>query len=322
MIASQRQFRLRVAIAFALVYIFWGSTYLAIAVGVRYFPPELMTGMRFIIAGPVMLIACAATGKRIALSRGDLLRQGIIGILLLSISNTVLSWSEQYVRSGLASLIVASIPIWFLVLDTWAFRGDRLSRRGLVGLALGVLGIVVLLWPKLMHPTTFGGRMELLASGALLGASGVWATGSALSRKWQNGVNAFAATGWQMTIAGALNLLIAVVHGDPARANWSWRGFGAIAYLIVFGSWVGYSAYIWLLNNVPTSKVGTYAYVNPVIAVFLGWILLHERVDAYVLAGTAIVLVAVALANSAKLKPQVPSGDEEPQLASCEQVGD
>jgi len=314
--------RWRVVMAFALVYVFWGSTYLGIAIAVRHMPPELMTGIRYIIAGPIVLAACALTGKHIALSRSDILRQGIVGILLLSVSNTVLSWAEEYVRSGLASLIVASIPLWFLVLDTWLFRGDRLSTRGLIGVALGVVGIVVLLWPKLVHPAGAGGRMEVIASFVLLAASGVWAIGSLLSRTWQNGVNAFAATGWQMTIAGALNLMIAIVKRDPARADWSWQGLAAIGYLIVFGSWVGYSAYIWLLNNVPTSKVGTYAYVNPVIAVFLGWIILHEHVDAYVLAGTGIVIVAVALANSAKLKARVPTADEQPQLAACEQIGD
>jgi drug/metabolite transporter (DMT)-like permease len=320
MTALRRQFRFQVVIAFAVVYVFWGSTYLGIAVGVRHFPPELMTGIRFLIAGLVMLAACALTGKRIVISRGDLLRQAIIGILLLSVSNTVLTWAEEYVRSGLASLIVASIPIWFLVLDTWIFRGDRLSTRGLVGLALGVFGIFVLLWPKLVHPAGAGGRMEVVAAITLLAASSMWAVGSVLSRKWQNGVNAFVATGWQMTTAGGLNLMIALARGDPARANWSWQGLAAIGYLVVFGSWVGYSAYIWLLNNVPTSKVGTYAYVNPVIAVFLGWIILHERVDGYVLAGTGIVIVAVALANSAKLKST--AAEEQPQLAACEQVGD
>ncbi|MBV9086463.1 MAG: EamA family transporter [Acidobacteria bacterium] len=322
MTTLQRQFRLRVIIAFALVYVLWGSTYLGIAVAVRHIPPELMTGVRFMIAGPVMLAACALSGKRVAISRGDLLRQGVVGILLLSVSNTVLCWAEQYVRSGLASLIIASVPIWFLVLDTWIFRGERLSARGLVGIALGLLGIFVLLWPKLVHPVAGGGHMELVGSISLLGCAGVWAIGSALSRRWQNGVNAFTATAWQMTIAGAVNFLIALATGDAARADWSWQGLAAIGYLIVFGSWVGYTAYIWLLNNVPTSKVGTYAYVNPVIAVFLGWIALHERVDGYVLAGTGIVIIAVALANSAKLKPPVPAVGQRRELAACEQTGD
>jgi drug/metabolite transporter (DMT)-like permease len=320
MTASERQFRFRVALAFGLVYVFWGSTYLGIRIAVEHIGPELMTGVRFPVAGVIMLAACALAGRRISISGRELLRQGIIGALLLSVSNVTLAWAEQYIRSGLASLIVASIPVWFLVLDTWILRGERLSARGLVGLALGALGTLVLLWPKLVAPTG-GRRMELFASVCLIASSFVWAVGSVLSRRWQGGMDAFTATGWQMSIGGFLNLGIAFLLGEPANAHWTMRGLGAIAYLVVFGSLVGYTAYIWLLKNVPTSKVGTYAYVNPVIAVFLGWYFLGERVDGYIAAGTAIIIVAVALATSAKVKPKV-GAEHEPELPACEAGAD
>ncbi|HXP45836.1 MAG TPA: EamA family transporter [Terriglobales bacterium] len=320
MTASERQFRFRVALAFGLVYVFWGSTYLGIRIAVEHIGPELMTGVRFPVAGMIMLAACALAGRRIAISGREFLRQGIIGALLLSVSNVTLAWAEQYIRSGLASLIVASIPVWFLVLDTWILRGERLSARGLVGLALGALGTLVLLWPKLVAPTG-GRRMELFASVCLIASSFVWAVGSVLSRRWQGGMDAFTATGWQMSIGGFLNLGIAFLLGEPAKAQWTMRGLGAIAYLVVFGSLVGYTAYIWLLKNVPTSKVGTYAYVNPVIAVFLGWYFLGERVDGYIAAGTAIIIVAVALATSAKVKPKV-GAEHEPELPACEAGAD
>ncbi len=313
--------RFRVAFAFALVYVFWGSTYLGIRIAVEHFGPALLTGIRFFIAGVVMLAVCAVTGRRIRVTPGQLLRHGITGILLLSIANAVLSWAEQYVRTGLASLIVASVPIWFLVLDSWVLRGDRLSNRGLTGLALGIAGIIVLLWPKLLSPSARG-RMELFASVCLIGSSLVWSVGSVLSRRWQAGVDPFSATGWQMTVAGAVNLGISFLLAEPSHANWAWQGLAAIAYLVVFGSWVGYSAYIWLLHNVPTSKVGTYAYVNPVIAVFLGWLFLGERVDRFILAGTAIIIVAVALATSAKVRPRVGAVEQEPELPACEQGAD
>jgi drug/metabolite transporter (DMT)-like permease len=320
MSTPDRKFRFRVALAFGLVYLLWGSTYLAIRVGVEHIGPELMTGVRFPIAGIIMLSACALSGRRIAISGREFLHQGTIGVLLLSISNVVLCWAEQYVRSGLASLIVASVPIWFLVLDTWILSGERLARRGLVGLALGAVGTVVLLWPRLTAPAA-GGRMELFASVCLICSSFVWASGSVLSRRWQGSMDAFTATGWQMVIAGFINLGIAFLLGEPAKAQWTMHGVGAIAYLVVFGSLVGYTAYIWLLKNVPTSKVGTYAYVNPVIAVFLGWYFLGERVDGYIMAGTAIIIVAVALATSAKVKPQV-GAEHEPELPACEAGAD
>jgi len=320
MTTTERQFRFRVAVAFGLVYVFWGSTYLGIRIAIEHIGPELMTGVRFPVAGIIMLVACALTGRRVAISGREFVRQGIIGALLLSVSNVTLAWAEQYIRTGLASLLVASIPVWFLVLDTWILRGERLSARGLVGLALGLVGTVVLLWPKLVAPTG-GRRMELFASVCLIASSFVWAVGSVLSRRWQGSMDAFTATGWQMSIGGFLNLGIAFLLGEPAKAQWTMRGLGAIAYLVVFGSLVGYTAYIWLLKNVPTSKVGTYAYVNPVIAVFLGWYFLGERVDGYIMAGTAIIILAVALATSAKVKPQV-GAEHEPELPACEAGAD
>jgi drug/metabolite transporter (DMT)-like permease len=320
MTAAERQFRFRVALAFGLVYVFWGSTYLGIRIAIEHIPPELMTGVRFPVAGIIMLAACALTGRCVAITGREFLRQGIIGALLLSVANVTLAWAEQYIRTGLASLLVASIPIWFLVLDTWILRGERLAPRGLVGLALGLVGTVVLLWPKLVASNTHG-RMELFASVCLMGSSFVWAVGSVLSRRWQGEMDAFTATGWQMSIGGFLNLGIGLLLGEWAKAQWTMRGMGAIAYLVVFGSLVGYTAYIWLLKHVPTSKVGTYAYVNPVIAVFLGWYFLGERVDGYIMAGTAIIIVAVALATSAKVKPQV-GAEHEPELPACEAGAD
>jgi len=317
---AERQFRFRVALAFGLVYVFWGSTYLGIRIAIEYIGPELMTGIRFPIAGIIMLAACVLFGRRVSITAREFVQQGIVGILLLSVTNVTLTWSEQYIRTGLASLLVASIPIWFLVVDTWVLRGERLSARGLVGIALGAVGTVVLLWPKLVSPTA-GGRMELFASVCLMASSLVWAVGSVLSRRWQGSMDAFTATGWQMSIGGVLNLGIAFVLGEPAKAQWTVRGMAAIAYLVVFGSLVGYTAYIWLLKYVPTSKVGTYAYVNPVIAVFLGWYFLGEHVDGYIAAGTAIIIVAVALATGAKVKPLV-GAEHEPELPACEAGAD
>ena len=320
MTAVERQFRFRVALAFGLVYVFWGSTYLGIRIAIEHISPELMTGIRFPIAGVIMLAASALTGRRVRITRREFVRQGIVGILLLSISNVVLAWAEQYIRTGLASLLIASVPIWFLVLDTWIFRDEHLSARGLVGVVLGLAGTVVLLWPKIVAPRN-GGRMELFASVCLVASSFVWAVGSVLSRRWQGDLDALTATGWQMIISGSLNLGIGLALGEVARAQFTMRGTAAIAYLVVFGSLVGYTAYIWLLKNVPTSKVGTYAYVNPVVAVFLGWYFLGERVDGYIAAGTAIIIVAVALATSAKMKPQV-GAEHEPELPACEAGAD
>jgi drug/metabolite transporter (DMT)-like permease len=298
---NQKPSRFEVILAFGLVYLFWGSTYLAIDIAVQSIPPALMCGLRFSIAGVVMLAVCAATGRRILYSARQIMLAAAVGILLLMGGNLTLSWAELTVPSGLAALIIAVTPLWFLVLDSLLIGHHHISWRGKAGLALGILGLFVLFWPEL-HSTTALGRRELHASLALLGGSFSWALGSVLAKRWQSGMDVFSATGWQVTAAGAANFLAAFVSGDFSRVAWTTRGITAVLYLVVCGSWIGYTAYIWLLEHVPTSKVSTYAYVNPVVAVFLGWLVLHERVDRFIVMGSVVVVLSVIMVTSAKVK--------------------
>jgi len=298
---AQRQHNFAVILAFALVYFFWGSTYLGIDIAVEHIPPALMCGIRFSIAGVFMLAFCGLRGRKIHYRPAQLGQMAVVGVLLLMGGNLTLSYAEKYVASGLAALIVAITPLWFLVLDSLLLGDHHIAVRGKVGLVLGGAGLIVLLWPDLIATSTLG-RVQLWASISLLGGSFSWALGSVLAKKWKSPeIDPFSATAWQMIAAGGANFLVAFVLGDPSRAVWTARGVGATLYLVVFGSWVGYTAYIWLLNHVPTSKVSTYAYVNPVVAVFLGWLVLHERVDAYILAGSAVVVASVALVTSAQV---------------------
>jgi len=296
---TQSQHRLAVIVAFALVYFFWGSTYLGIDIAVEQIPPALMCGIRFLIAGVFMLAFCALRGRKVLYPPARLLQTAVVGVLLLMGGNLTLSYAEKYVASGLAALIIAVTPLWFLVLDSLLLGDHHIALRGKVGLGLGVAGLLVLLWPDLSSTTALG-RVQFWASVSLLGGSFSWALGSVLAKKWKSSdVDPFSATAWQMIAAGVANFLAAFALGDLSRAVWTVRGVSAMLYLVVFGSWVGYTAYIWLLNHVPTSKVSTYAYVNPVVAVFLGWLVLHERVSGYILAGSAIVVASVALVTSA-----------------------
>jgi drug/metabolite transporter (DMT)-like permease len=305
---EQRPSRFAVILAFGLVYLFWGSTYLAIDIAVQSIPPALMCAVRFSIAGVVMLVVCAATGRRVWYSTRQMALVAVVGILLLVGGNTTLSWAELSVPSGLAALIVAITPLWFLVLDSLLLGHHRISWRGKSGLGLGIAGLLVLFWPEL-HSTSILGRRELWASLSLLGGSFSWALGSVLSKRWQSGMDVFSATAWQVIAAGVANFALAAAVGDFSRAAWVPRGMGAVLYLIVCGSWIGYTAYIWLLKHVPTSKVSTYAYVNPVVAVFLGWLILHERVDRFIFMGSVIVVLSVILVTSAKVKEKA-VGDE------------
>jgi drug/metabolite transporter (DMT)-like permease len=304
MTEAQRQQRLIVIFAFALVYLFWGSTYLGIRIAIEHIPPALMCATRFLLSGVLMLGYCAFTGHKIRYSAGQLGQMAIVGILLLTGGNLTLSYAEEHVSSGLAALILASTPLWFLVLDTLLLGDHHIAPRAMIGLGLGVVGIVVLLWPKL----TGTGLSQMWASLSLLFASFVWALGSVLSKRWQSSdVDPFSATAWQMLAAGLANLLIAVAVGDFSRVMWTARGIAAVCYLVICGSLIGYTAYIWLLAHVPTSKVSTYAYVNPVVAVFLGWLVLHEPVDAYIVAGSVIVIASVVLVTTSKVRTKTES---------------
>jgi drug/metabolite transporter (DMT)-like permease len=310
--------RWKVILAFGLVYVFWGSTYLGIGIAVEQIPPAVMCASRFLIAGTIMLAYCALTGRRIRFSAHQLGHLAVVGILLLMGGNLTLAYAEQIVPTGLAALLIAVTPLWFLVLDSLLLGDHHISRRGKIGLAIGIAGVAVLIWPDLVHPGELG-RKQLLWSLALPLGSFSWAFGSVLSKKWQTvATDPFGAIAWQMVFAGFANLIFALLVERRSNVVWTVRGVGAILYLVVCGSWIGYTAYIWLLQHVPTSKVSTYAYVNPVVAVFLGWLVLHERIDRYILLGSAIIVASVVLVTSAKVSTR--SATEE--LPVVESAGD
>ncbi len=293
--------RWKIVVAFGLVYVFWGSTYLGIGIAVEQIPPGIVCAARFLVAGTVMLAYCALTGRRVRFSARQLSHLAAVGILLLMGGNLTLAYAERIVPTGLAALLIAITPLWFLVLDSLLLGDHHISRRGKIGLAIGIAGVVVLIWPDLRHPNGLGHR-ELWWSLALQLGSFSWALGSVLSKKWQTAAaDPFSAIAWQVVFAGIANLIFALLVERSSNVTWTFRGVAAILYLVVCGSWIGYTAYIWLLQHVPTSKVSTYAYVNPVVAVFLGWLVLHERIDRYILMGSAIIVASVVLVTSAKI---------------------
>jgi drug/metabolite transporter (DMT)-like permease len=319
---NQKGRTLRIAVAFGVVYVLWGATYLAMRIAVVDLPAYVLGTARFLVAGPLMLAFCAAMGKKVRITRQDAWRLAVIGVLLLSIGNMGVAGSEKYVPSGLAALIVASVPIWVAIIEAWVFRARRLSTMGLSGLALGILGMLILLWPRIAE----GARLdypELLGFGILMIASLSWALGSVFSGRWSLSVDVLTATAWEMTFAGIVNGLVALATRGFSKAVWNAHGLLAVAYLITCGSWIGFTAYIWLLENVPTAKVATYAYVNPVVAVYLGWFFLNEEVDGFMLIGTVVIIAAVALVNLSKLKALRPTlATEGRELSAVEPAGD
>src|ERR1039457_2225638 len=210
--------RWKVIVAFGLVYVFWGSTYLGIGIAVEHIPPAVMCAARFLVAGIFMLAYCVLTGRRIRFTARQLGYLAAVGILLLMGGNLTLSYAERIVPTGLSALLVAVSPLWFLVLDSLLLGDHHISGRGKIGLVIGILGVVVLIWPDLMHPTALG-RREFWWSIALQGGSFAWALGSVLSKKWQTGaVDPFSSIAWQIVFAGLANLAFALLVERPSRS--------------------------------------------------------------------------------------------------------
>jgi len=308
--------RWAVPIAFGCVYFFWGSTYTAIKIGTQYLPALLLTGVRFLISGSLMLLFCRLRGMRIFYSFREMAWLALLGFLMLGIGNFALVWSEKALPSGLAALIVAVVPLYVALLEKVLPGGEQLHPRGILGLALGFLGLGVLMWPSLRNG--FAGQgAQALAGAVLLAGSFSWAVGSLLSRRTKLAVDVLVAAGWQMLFAGVGNAILSTALGDWSRAQWTRPAALSIVYLVTFGSWVGYTAYIWLLKHVPVGKVATYAYVNPMVAVLLGFLLLGERLVLTEYLGMLLVVIAVALVTSSQVRNGVSNAELESEIVQA-----
>lgn len=309
-----------IVLAFACVYFFWGSTYTAIRIGAALMPADLLAGTRFLVAGAVLLAWCRWRGLRLLWPPRTMLTLGLTGFLLLSVSNVCLVVAEKTVPSGFASLVLAVVPLFVALAEMMLPGGEPLPGRGWLGIGLGFGGLSALLWSSLRASQSAGagGRGALLwALGALLLGALAWTAGSLLSRRARLPVNSFVAAAWQMLMAGGFSVALGTALGQWPAFHVNAASVGALAWLITGGSLIGYSAFIYLLEHVPVAKVSSYCYVNPVIAVLLGVLLLHERVQAAELAGMAGIVVAVFLLTTARVTAKSGAGQGE-TLAAAE----
>jgi drug/metabolite transporter (DMT)-like permease len=285
------------AIAYALVCVVWGSTYLFIKLGVEVMPPYMLGGLRFSIAGPVLIAACLATGRRMPRDLATFLRVFIVGVLLLVIGNGLLNLSEIHLSSGLAALLVTTVPIWNTLLGMTGPRGERLALAGWVGTVIALAGVAIL-----VKPFESGVQSSWIGVAAVLLASLSWSFGTVYARRRLRGVDPVAASAIETTVAGPLMFGIHFLFERGQPVEWGGQAWLAVGYLAVMGSLVGFTAFAFLATHMSSSKVGTYAYVNPVVAVLLGWAFLGEAVTARLVVGGVTILGGLLLVYLARVR--------------------
>jgi len=283
--------------ALAAVCFLWGTTYLAIRVGLETLPPLLFAGMRFLTAG-VLLFLFVRFVRRARLPKGrEWLDQAVVGLMLLGIGNGMVVLAEQWVPSGAAALLVATSPFWVVGLERILPTGERASLRAIIGLVLGFVGLVLLVAPHLSGTSLNG--YYLLGAAAIQFGCLSWSGGSVYSKHHSTGISPFMAAAIQMLIAGVALTVIGTVLGEWRTLHFSARSFSAFLYLIVFGSIVAFGSYTYAIQKLPLSIVSMYSYINPVIAVLLGWLILSEPLGVRVIIAMTIILAAVALVKTA-----------------------
>jgi drug/metabolite transporter (DMT)-like permease len=290
--------------------VFWGSTYLAIRIGVRDLPPLLFAGIRFLIAGALLALIVLATGDRLPRRFRDWRIQGITGVLLLLSGNAVLVWAEQFIESGTASVFLAAVPLWVAFFDAMIPGGATVfTWRVAVGLGLGFLGSALLagVSPGQLLSTDLKGPVALTL------ASASWALGTIYSKRNKTDTTPFASSAMQMLVGGAVIVALGLLLGEGPAWRFEPRSMGALVYLILFGSIVGYTAFAYALRHGSPTVVGTYAYVNPVVAVILGALILHEAITIRTIAAMVLILGAVLMIQlGSKTAPAADRVQERP----------
>lgn len=292
---------IKIVAAFAAIYIIWGTTYLAIRIAVQTIPPFFMAGVRFVLAGSVTFVFLWARGVPLP-TREQWRSAAIVGAFLLVGGNGFVTWSEQQVPSGMAALVVATEPLWITLFDWLIFKGTKPGKKTVFGLILGFLGIGLLIGPGQMQGTS---GISLISLAVLFMAPVSWSLGSLYTRKASLPENVFMATAVEMLCGGSFLVIAGLLTGETSQldlAGISLRSLTAMAYLTIFGSIVVFTAYVWLLKTVQASKVATYTYVNPVIAVFLGWLILSETMTAQTLVAIPSIILAVVLITTQTVK--------------------
>lgn len=318
---SSRPSSTQIVVAFAAIYLIWGSTYLGIRYAVETIPPLLMMGLRHLAAGSALYAWTRWRGVARPRLR-DWKYPAIVGTALFVGGHGGLAWGEQTVPSGVAALLGATLPIWILILARVWSTERKFSRSALAGIALGFVGVAVLFGPDLLRHS---GGLNLVGAAAVLLATFIWAAGTIYMRNVPMPASPTLSAAMQMMAGGASLVAAASITGETAHFHFAAvtaRSWMALAYLAVFGSLVAFTAYTWLQRVEKPSRVATYAYVNPVVAVLVGWLVAGEPINALTVVAMTIILAAVALVNLGTKPEAKPRESPEPAVKHAEMAAD
>lgn len=282
--------RAKLLLAFAAIYVVWGSTYLAIRIGVAALPPALFAGLRWVLGGAAIALFAHLKGQALPRSAREWRIIGTVGLLLISGGNGLVVWAEQWVASNIAALIIASTALWIAAFGTLGRQGEHVGWRSRIGLSLGFAGVVLLLLPD----ASGFSRAQLVGELLIALAALSWAAGTIFARRSRPQTPTLMSASLQMVVGGTVMSAIGIALNEPSSWTWNWPGILSFAYLTVLGS-IAFVSYVWLTHTTTPAKLGTYAYVNPAIAVVLGWWLLAEQLNVRQAAGTLVILTGVAL---------------------------
>jgi len=304
----------KIWIALITLYIVWGSTYFGIKVAIETIPPFFHAGIRFLVSG-LIILAWQKTAKQAMPTRKQWVSTAIIGTLLLLGGNGLVAWAEQFIPSGIAALVIATVPLWLVIMEALRPGGIKPTWQAIVGLLVGFVGIFILAGPAEISGSQ--SKLDPFGVAALLAATVLWALGSIYSKSADLPKASMVTTGAEMLMGSLSLFIVSLLTGelnswDPSGV--SVRSVVGVAYLIFIGSIIGFGSYIWLLQNAPISLVATYAYVNPIVAVILGYLLGNEALEPRTWLAAAVIIGAVMFINS-KSKPQVQKEAKDSQLA-------
>jgi drug/metabolite transporter (DMT)-like permease len=287
-------------IAWLNVCVIWGTTYLVIRIGVGHLPPMLFAGIRWVIAGAVFITVLKWRGKALP-KANEIVHLAVVGLALLGFANGLVVWAEQWIPSGLTALLLTTVPFFMVGLESLLPKGPKLNSTILTGLVMGLAGVCLIFGEDIKY---LSDPDNLIGVFALLGAVFFWSLGSLYSKYVKVDVHPLIGASVQMLVAGIFLSVIGISNGELPRLSFEINGLLSLAYLIVFGSFVGYASYIYALAKLPLSLVSTFAYINPVIALFLGWIILDEKLNFQIAIAAAVIIAGVFIVKqgAARLK--------------------